>query len=425
MVKFLNATINIFIILLLSVAFVACNDDAVENLLPDNKKNECPLIFNVGTESRSAENISFGEGDRLYFYFKGSAQIIGTATYSSNGKWTLTYDGTLTSGVNGLCNVVYSLNKNLQLDKYAHFSLTSTDALFGTTEGQWEYTNGIMTVYAHLLPLQTKIRFVSNHETEIMIKGIQPQKNFSVKTFAFWEYDDIYRPCYPQSIKLNSKNSDGTFSSSDYYCVGVGTGLFQLFESSTEKGCIHYHQRCEHFQFENNTERRYSPCSLGDYIYIYDRSDILKCYRKTFTDELKKGISLIINVPSQSSHKGWEMIDNQIKVVNGERSGVYINTDINYTCGNSANFSIKKDYYQSGDGLIVSFGGDWVFIKIGQNNNWENYSATSYCDWEDGTLTFIGRSGDASRDPNVYFKNMTYSHFPYYDTLRESWSSYE
>lgn len=425
MVKFLNATINIFITLILSVAFVACNDDIVENLSPDSHKNECILILNVGSSSRGAEITSFNEGDKLYFYFKDSAKFSGIATYSADGKWILTYEGTLTSGLNGSCNTVYSLNNNLQLDKYGDFSLISTDALFGTTDGQWEYTNGTMTVYAHLRPLQTKIKFVSDHETEIMIKGLQPQKNFSVKTFAFWEYDDIYRPCYPQSIKVNNKNSDGTYSSNDYYCVGLGTGLFQLFESSTEKGCKHYHQNCEHFQSESNTERIYTPCGLGDYIYIYDKSDIHKCYRKIYSDETKTGLSLIINVPSQSSHEGWEMIDNQITVVNGERFGVYIKTDINHTCGYSTNFSIKKDYYQSGDGLIVSFGGSWVFIMIGQNNNWVNYSATSDCDWEDGTLTFRGRSGDASRDPNAYFRDMTYSHFPYYGTLCESWSSYE
>lgn len=416
MVKFINATINIFITFIFSVAFVACNDDTLENLSPDNNNNECTLIFNLGTGSRGTEITSFNEGDKLFFYFKDPAKLSGTATFSANGKWKLTYVGTLTSGLSGLCNVIYSTNKELQLNEYGYFTLNSSDGLYGTMDGQWEYTDGTMTVYAHLRPLQTKISFVSSQPKEIMIKGIQPQSRFSVKSFSFWSYDDKHRPCYPQTIKIDMQTPDGKYSSADYYCVGLGTEFYQGYETTSKKGCQHY--------IYENSEYIYSPCTLGDYLYIYDKSNIQKCYRRSLINEPKSDISLVINIPSTTSHEGWEMIDNQIQTITGERRGVYINTGIKNTCGFSTNFSVKKNYYQSGDGLIAHFGSDYAFIMIGRNDNWTNHSATSYNENINAELYFTGRSGDASVDPYNYFKDITYSHFPYYDELIESWDDY-
>lgn len=118
------------------------------------------------------------------------------------------------------------------------------------------------------------------------------------------------------------------------------------------------------------------------------------------------------------------MIDNQIQTITGERRGVYIETGITNNCGFSVNFSVKKNFDTS-DALTVRVGLDYIFRMIKPNNTWENYSAVSFNVGSANQIVFVGKGGDASVSPFNYFSDITYSHFPYYDTLIESWSSYE
>ena len=128
---------------------------------------------------------------------------------------------------------------------------------------------------------------------------------------------------------------------------------------------------------------------------------------------------MIINIPTPTSHDGWEMIDNQIQTITGERRGVYIYTGITNNCGFSVNFSAFKDF-EAYDDLYVSDGSKYIFRMFHPNNTWENYSGTSYNINTISEIKFVGKSGDANVSPFTYFKDITYSHFPYYDELVES-----
>lgn len=406
MVKTLKATVKLIITVMLFVAFVACNEDLDNNTPTSPKQYECLLIFNIGENSRGSEINSFKEGDKLYFYFKDPAQIYGSATYTSN-KWILKLENAISNEMSGLCDVVYPSNSGVSVDEYHNLVLSPQDGLFGSSEGQWEYLNGVMTVYAHLKPLQNKIQFVSDHQTEIMIKGLNIRDYFNIGRYEFCTSNERFEsPCFPQTIKINNKNSDGTYSSEEYYSVGLGSKVdLSILEWSPHDHSV--------------VEGPNRPCTLGDYLYIYDTQITSKCYRKKYLKPNSIGSNIIINVPTPTLHNGWEMIDNQIKIIDNEPRGVYIETGITDACGFSVNFSVRKNFsYEQGFSLSVKYGFNTIFKMVNRHDSWDNYSAivstTDAYSWFE--IVFNGRSGHS---PYEYFKDISYSHFPYYGELIE------
>ena len=415
MVKIANFINSKLYFLVLCIIFSACDTLELETIFPSNDEREYILAFNEISDSRAGSQKIFAEGDKLYFYFNGEIKAEATAIFGEDSQWHITLSKELKAGDSGECNVAFTEGGELIPTEYDYFRTNSNTALYGTQDGHWEYSNGTISVFAHLYPLQVKLKFVSDTETDIMIKGIQPEDYFSVKQFSHWTYNDKYRPCFPQSIKINKKNADGKYVSDDYYCVGIGTDLYRESVNTTDPGCSHYHY--------SNSEYITDLCSLKK-VFIYDRNNIDKCYNRKFPSDITAGSSLIIKIPTPTSHDGWEMINNQIQTITGERSGVYIFTGLTNNCGFSVNFSVKKNFGTTDD-LNIYVGSQYIFRMIKPNNKWENFSATSFNERTDSQIVFVGKSGDANDSPFNYFSDITYSHFPFYNNeLIESWNDY-
>lgn len=415
MVKIRIITNLIFYSLLFCAILSACDSTEIDFETSTNNRHEYLLNFSDTSISRSELQKDFSKGDKLYFYFNGVITSEATAIFGDDSKWHITLNKELKEGDSGICNVVYTEGEGLIPTEYNYYTINPGTALYGSQDGHWEYSNGAISVFAHLYPLQVKLKFVADSETDIMIKGIQPEDYFSVKLFSHWSYNDKYRPCYPQSIKINKEETDGKYVSDDYFCIGIGTGFYRSSQYIVNPGCSHYHY--------SNSDYITDPCSL-DQVYIYDRNNISKCYRRTFPLDIAAGSSLIIKVPTPAAHEGWEMIDNQIQTITGERRGVYIETGITNTCGYSVNFSVKKDF-STNDDLDVRVGFDHIFRMIKPNNTWENFSAISFNERTDCEIVFVGKGGDANVSPFNYFSDITYSHFPFYkNELIESWDDY-
>ena len=398
--------------LIICILVYSCDIENTEmNPCSDNGHEYVLKMYSINTSRNDMRN-SFSVGDKLHIYFKGDIKEVATATYGEDSLWHVTLKNVLTNNDDGDCNV--ALIKGEELTPVNdHYVINSNTALYGTQDGRWEYYNDEISVYAQLKAQQVKIQFKSNKKTDIMIKGVQPQKNFSLISFSKWSYDDKDRPCYPQTIKINNKLSDGTYISDNYFCLGLGTNLYKSQENDAP-GCQHYH-------YYNNT-RVSDPCTIDGYIYIYDKQNTQKCYRRRIPADILPGSSLIINIPTPTSYDGWEMIDNEIQTINNEPRGVYIETGINNTCGFSINFSVKKDFPINDLNVMVGY--DYIFRMIKQNDSWENYSGISFNNRTDAEIIVRGKIGDASDSPYNYFKNITYSHFPYYEELNEEFDDY-
>lgn len=419
MVNTISCVQRIVYAIILSTIIFSCSSDDVCVNEPTKQVFEYTLNLYDTNHSRSEDSHSFTVGDKLYLYFAGDTEFSAFATYQDDAMWHLELNQALEPDDGGSCNVAYTEYGDLisTNNKY-YYRLDSKTALYGTQEGKWSYYNGTISVYAHLVPQQLKIQFVSDKETTVMIKGVQPQDYFSVKTYDQWSNSDKYRPCYPQTITIGNKRADGKYTSDNYYFLGLGTSLFGN-GGEGYAGCQHVYYYSEYFN-----RWVWKPCTLGDYIYIYDRQDIQHCYRRSIPADIGQGASLIINVPTPESYDGWEMIDNQISTVENEPESNYIHTDLTNTCGFSVNFSAKKNFDTSAS-LSVSTAGTLIFRLIAQNNVWANYSAISYSARCDVQIIFSGKySSDGSDSPYNYYKDITYSHFPYYDECVESWDDY-
>lgn len=410
-----------FLVLILSICMGLSSCESVEQeleSLPD-KKFDYVIKLTDYVKTRGREDGTYKTGDKLYFYFKGNLKSDAVATYGSDSQWHITLNKELQTGDSGNCNVVFAEGGELGSTEYDYYKLDSFTSLYGTEDGQWEYYNGEISVYAHLSPQQVKVQFISENETEIMIKGVQPQDIFSVKSFSHWTYNDKYMPCFPQTIKVNNKSSDGKYYSEYYYCLGLGTDFYHT-------GTNHHYHYSDIPNSYGGYEKITEPCNLK-YIYIYDRANIQKCYRREFPTDISNGCFLQIKVPTPNSHEGWEMIDNQIKIIDNTPRGVYIETGITNNCGFSVNFSVRKPFESpvGAFGLTVKVGLHEIFQMYKMNSTWENYSGISYEDNTQVEITFVGKAGDASDSPYNYYKDISYSHFPYYSEFIEEREDYE
>lgn len=416
MVKISNLSLRLLLLSILLATLPACNEDFIDDSSVKEQRNECILILKVIDQSRSQESSFFREGDKLYLYFEGGANFTGTAIYIADNKWKLSYDEEPSNNCKGSCKLAFPYGNDFTIPYEGLkniYGLDSSTKLYLSQDGKWDYSDGVMTIFASFKPAVTTLKFVSEKPIEIMIKGLCPLRFFDAEKFILRASSASWHPCYPQTIKINNLLEDGKYYSDEYYCLGIGPNHYVGYFSS-EQGARHTSDKAD--------SPYYTDCTVGDYIYVYDKSDINYCYRRHHSYQFSTGDMLIINIPSRESFQGWERIENKIKDIASSISLAgdtrSYRTDIYGSCGFSVNFGVKKTCSSTlalyiEDGSLGS-----CFYMTTPNKQWENYSCITH-NWNyiDCNLYFWYYGGVAS---GMEFKDVSYSHFPYYDQYKES-----
>lgn len=260
-------------VLLTCSMFSCSSDDIFEDIEldeNDRKAKTCELVLNVEKISFDEENstrsvtrsvTNWENGDKIYLTFSNtSGTSYGDAIYNS-GTWTVNYYGSLTEGVTSKCSAVYFDNPKFESSSVVQ--LTETTGIYEDLNGQYIYNNGTLSVTATLSPKTGRIRFASASSDSITVYGISHYTSY-----------DVSNGRYTSSIgALKTKPSSG-----------------------------------------------YTPYIYGEFSDIAEpRLNIITTnsgYTRLFPNSVfKKGESGFLNVPTVSSHNGWQ--NSVILKVNG------------------------------------------------------------------------------------------------------------
>ena len=231
--------------------------DDIENSQTTEAPKTCDLVLNVTKanysdepETRSASN--WKDGDKIYLTFTTtSGTTYGDAVYS-NEAWTVSYYGTLTEGTASNCKAVYF--ENADSESSTVVLLSKNTAVYEDLEGMYMFNDGTLSVTANLSPKTGRIRFAGNSGDSITVYGISHYNTYDA--------------------------SIGRFTRS-------------------------------HLAVKTAVEDEYTPYIYGMFTdSVQPRLNIITAtsgYTKfPSTNIFKKGESGFMNVPSDSSHIGWQ-----------------------------------------------------------------------------------------------------------------------
>ena len=273
-------------VLLTCSMFSCSSDDIFEDLELDenNKKAKtCELVLNVEKVSFDEENptrsvtrsvTNWENGDKIYLTFSNtSGTSYGDAIYNG-GTWTVNYYGSLTEGVASKCSAVYFDNFNYESSSV--IQLTENTGIYEDLNGQYIFNDGTLSVTATLSPKTGRIRFASTSSDSVTIYGISHYTSYDV--------------------------SNGEYISS--------TGALKVKPNAG-----------------------YTPYIYGEFSDLEQpRLNIITTnsgYTRLFpTSVFKKGESGFLNVPTVSSHNGWQ--NSVILKVNGVE---FTMIPVEYTAG--------------------------------------------------------------------------------------------
>lgn len=407
-----NLIFQIITLCLSAICLSSCEDEMKEPEKNTSGFYTYEMVLTDPYATKSSDSYEFSVYDKLYLQFTDELDNMwfsGRAIYYFfEGKyyWSVDTPYAVPDGHHGVCNIVFFKSgfNDIEENHYSSSSLDSTSEYYDAIEARWSKENGKISITAHLSSKQVRIQLVADSEKTVMIKGVHAQYSYNLRDGKqfFHLADNRYAPCYPQTIVVDKEREDGKFISDYYYCAEIGSDY------------------CQHKVSDTETE----PCSLDGYFYIYDRSDITKCYRRKYEGGIEPGSTLVINVPSQESHEGWEMINNRIRSINDGTMAGAIMPDTKDTNGFSVNFKVKKAFWTTSC-LRVTVFEQIVFRMYRQTNGlWENYSAICHALKKTHTIAIGGKGTDYDESPWNHYDDVTYSHFPYYDQLIENEEDY-
>lgn len=178
-----------FLAVTICAALGACsNDDAIE-VVPDvesevSTQHTIPMKlvgylsgFDQKATTRAA-SASWNEGDKIYLTFhNGNTTFPGEATYSASNGWTVSYDGTLATGVDQKCEARHF--KDATFESASLVSLNSSSQVYEDANGKYSFVDNALTVYASLSPKAGRVRFKGTAGATIYTTGIAVYTTFS------------------------------------------------------------------------------------------------------------------------------------------------------------------------------------------------------------------------------------------------------
>ncbi len=192
MVNFNKLTIGIFLSMCMSM-FVACSsqDDIIDDLQKEedvNQQHSCELILNVtkagfDDEPQSRSASAWTNGDKIYLTFTvGSGSSYGDAVYN-NGTWTVNYYGSLTEGATTKCTAVYF--DNPEFESSSVVKITENTGIYEDSNGSYVFSGGTLSVTADLKPKTGRIRFAGTNNDEITLYGISHYTSYDCSNGKF------------------------------------------------------------------------------------------------------------------------------------------------------------------------------------------------------------------------------------------------
>lgn len=173
--------------------FVACSsqDDILDNIQKEEdpyQPHTCELVLNVTKsgfddelQSRSAS--SWTNGDKIYLTFTvGDGTSYGDAVYN-NGLWTVNYYGSLTEGATTKCTAVYF--DNPEFESSSVVKITENTGIYEDTNGSYVFSGGTLSVTADLKPKTGRIRFAGTNNDEITLYGISHYTSYDCSNGKF------------------------------------------------------------------------------------------------------------------------------------------------------------------------------------------------------------------------------------------------
>lgn len=178
---------------ILGMLFTACsaqNDfiEEIENSETTQEAKTCPLELNISIkgfdddpETRSASG--WENGDKIYLTFTvGTGLSHGDAIYN-NGTWTVNYYGSLTEGALTKCTAVYFDNPDFESSSVV--MLSENTGIYEDPNGTYFYNGGTLSVEANLSPKTGRIRFAGNDNDKIQLYGITHYTSFDCSIGKF------------------------------------------------------------------------------------------------------------------------------------------------------------------------------------------------------------------------------------------------
>lgn len=171
----------------LTCSVLSCSSDEIfeelEQMGENKEAKTCELVLNVekvfyddksGTRSVS----EWSNGDKIYLTFStGSETTYGDAIYNG-GSWSVNYYGSLTKGVASLCTAVYFDNPKFESSSVVQ--LNEGTGIYEDVNGQYIYNNGTLSVTATLSPKTGRLRFAGNSSDSITVYGISHYTSYDV-----------------------------------------------------------------------------------------------------------------------------------------------------------------------------------------------------------------------------------------------------
>ena len=258
--------------MLIIMIFVSCDSETMLNESIDPTGGEKPhtakMHFEGGINdfdaSRGTITSDWNEGDKLYIRFKsGSNTVLGTATYNAASKdWTVSYTGTLTEGS---CELFFFGNAT---HSEQSVTLSTTSSVYHSQTGAYNFVDDTIRLSATLSPMTSRLRFKGTPGTLFCCYGFRTYTKFDIATGTLTD-----------ALTAFDEDAETTYSVAD---DGYSPYIYGFYSDGAEKSL-----------------------SLDDMSNSFSFSAILGESAMTI------GTSGYLNIPTNLSHKGWELKPNQ------------------------------------------------------------------------------------------------------------------
>jgi len=170
-----------------SLTSCSSQDDVCNDFEPENSglPQTCKLVMNLSkkgyadeTGTRSAA--SWENGEKIYLIFTtGNSTTNGEAVYN-DGKWTVSYYGALTSGIESTCVARYFEKPGT--DNGSVVYLSENSSIYEDLAGTYYFEDNTLSVTATLSPKTGRIRFAGADQEEISVYGISYYTSYDINT---------------------------------------------------------------------------------------------------------------------------------------------------------------------------------------------------------------------------------------------------
>jgi len=199
----------LFLAVCTALGTASCSQDELTDALPatGGETHVCTLNLEANRpafaeddtrNSRATTSGAWEDGDKIYVSFLGSNDALaasGQAVYnSSDGKWTLTYTGTLpNTSTTSLKAVAHFFNHPTSVGNTA-VQLGSEISCYTDSAGRYSFDGSDLTLLASLTPRTPRIRFAGTKGDTLYISGLKYYTEYDFTTHEYTTEDIAMKP---------------------------------------------------------------------------------------------------------------------------------------------------------------------------------------------------------------------------------------